>query len=89
MNWSISPHVAWTYDEDAVAVATVPDTQVYRLDGSGRIIWDALVEHPGATTDQIVVDVASAAQVSADHICEDVMSYLRHLEFLGIVIAKG
>ena len=25
MTWRISPNVAWTYDEDGVAVATVPE----------------------------------------------------------------
>ncbi|MGK2310397.1 PqqD family protein [Cutibacterium sp. V947] len=72
-----------------MAVATVPDTQVYRLDSSGRIIWDAVAEHPGATTEKIVEDVAALVDVSADHIREDVISYLRHLESLGIVTAKG
>ncbi|MDU3567773.1 MAG: PqqD family protein [Cutibacterium avidum] len=89
MTWRISPNVAWTYDEDGVAVATVPDTQVYRLDSSGGIIWDAVAERPGATTDEIVADVAALVHVPADRICEDVISYLRHLESLGIVIASG
>ena len=54
MTWRISPNVAWTYDEDGVAVATVPDTQVYRLDssecvraGAGRVDTAAAADDDG------------------------------------------
>ncbi|MSS44840.1 PqqD family protein [Cutibacterium sp. WCA-380-WT-3A] len=88
MRWMVNPHVAWADDNDAVAVATVPDTQVYRLESSGVLIWDALAQHPNATTREVIRSVASAAEVPADRIRDDVSDYLQHLRTLGIVIAR-
>lgn len=85
--WRIADLV-WTVHDDEVAVATLPDAQVFRLDGGGAIIWQVLADTPGATTSRLVEDVAATAGVPTDVVFEDVVAYLGHLDSLGLVIRE-
>ena len=79
----VSPDVAWVEDDGAVYLARVPEGPPLVLDGSGVLIWRALVA--GGTVAEVRARVAADAGVSPEVVADDVTAFVARLVSGGLV----
>lgn len=79
----IGRRCGWVEHGGTVYAARLPDGPPLVLDGSGAVVWAALVD--GGTLEAVVARVADATGVSADVVAADVEGFVDGLLAAGVV----
>lgn len=74
---------AWVEQAGTVFVAALPDGPPLVLEGSGALVWQALLD--GGTVDEVVGRVAEAAGESAATVAPAVVRFLDDLVAAGVL----
>lgn len=84
--WQRAPEVVWRRSGDRRILTGRSTEDVVVVEGTGTLIWDAL-EQP-APEDDLVGEFSDRFGVEADHVREELTSFLVELQSMGLVTPR-
>jgi hypothetical protein len=78
-----SPDVMANEQGGITILMCLRSSRFHTLDEVGSLVWRALFA--GRTTSEVIAEVAQACDASADHIANDIKTFLRQLHAIGLV----